>query len=75
MQQEKQSSSVDLLRGKATFNEEKPWLRITILLIEAGTLIVLAWILKQWVAPIIAAKLFSGINLANIFRTGRGNSP
>lgn len=75
MEQEKQqTSSIDLLRGKATFSSEKPWLRIAIILIEAGTLIALALILKQWVMPLVAAKFLSGLGLVEFFRHGRGNS-
>jgi hypothetical protein len=59
MSQENNQSNFDLLKGRWTFTNEPPWLKLSIYIATMLFFLALIWMLKAWILPVIATNKFS----------------
>jgi hypothetical protein len=52
-----QTSSFDLLRGKANFTNEPLWYRLLVYLIQAAFYLLLICLIREWLLPLLAKNL------------------
>lgn len=71
----KNSSFVNLIKGKVSFTNEPLWYRLIVIALIAIFIICVIYLLKSWTFPTIVAKGLSGIKLKELFKFGKGKSP
>ena len=65
MKNEKENSSIDLLKGKVSFRDEPLWYRLVVILMVILFLLIALWILKLWLIP---ALTFSSLHIPKYFK-------
>jgi hypothetical protein len=74
MKNKKNDSEFNLLSGRARFTNEPLWYRIIVIVFMAAFILLLTWILKEWVIPLFA-KNWAGTKIGELTKFVKGRAP